>query len=156
MNNMANTQDHLPKQPRRMFVGYFLGGGLLASVASFVYPILRYLVPPKAPDLGSDSVVAGRVGDLKRNSAKIFRFGSRPALLVFTSEGEYRALSARCTHLDCTVQYRDDLHQIWCACHNGFYDMNGRNIAGPPPRPLESYEVVVRDQEIIVRRRQEA
>ncbi len=141
---------------RRRFVEYLLGGGLLASAISFLYPVLRYLVPPAAIDLGSDTVVAGRVGELKRNSAKIFPFGNRPALLVLTADGEYRAMSATCTHLNCTVQYRSDLRQVWCACHNGFYDLSGRNIAGPPPRPLESYEVHVRGEEVFVSRRRGA
>ena len=30
----------------------------------------------------------------------------------------------------------------FCNCHNGLYDINGRNIAGPPPRPLEVYQAV--------------
>jgi Rieske Fe-S protein len=141
---------------RRRFVGYLLGGGLLASAVSFLYPILRYLIPPAATDLGSDTVVAGRVGELKRNTGKIFRFGNRPALLVLTAGGEYRAMSATCTHLNCTVQYRSDLRQVWCACHNGFYDLSGRNIAGPPPRPLEAYDVHVRGDELVVTRRRGA
>lgn len=141
------------KAGRRNFVEFFLGGGLLASISSFVYPVIRYLIPPAAADLGSDSVIAGRTGDLKRNSGKIFRFGSRPGLLILTAEGEYRAMSATCTHLNCTVQYRPDLQQVWCACHNGFYDLNGRNIAGPPPRPLDLFEVHVRGEEIVVNRR---
>ena len=145
-----------PVPPRRRFVEYLLGGGLLASAISFLYPVLRYLVPPAATDLGSDTVVAGHVGELKRNAGKIFRFGNRPALLVLTADGEYRAMSATCTHLNCTVQYRGDLRQVWCACHNGFYDLNGRNIAGPPPRPLETYDVHVRGDELIVSRRRGA
>jgi Rieske Fe-S protein len=52
--------------------------------------------------------------------------------------------------LQCTVQYRDDLHHVWCACHNGHYDLNGKNISGPPPRPLEQYAVNVRGDEIFV------
>ena len=145
-----------PTQPRRRFVEFLLGGGLLASAISFLYPLLRYLIPPPAADLGSDTVIAGRVGELKRNTGKIFRFGSKPGLLLLTAEGEYRALSATCTHLDCTVQYRGDLHEIWCACHNGLYDLNGRNISGPPPRPLEAYDVHVRGEEIVVNRRRGA
>jgi len=141
---------------RRRFVEFLLGGGLLASAISFLYPVLRYLVPPAAPDMGSDSVVAGKIGDLRRNEGKIFRFGNRPALLVLTAKGEYRAMSAVCTHLNCTVQYRPDVQEVWCACHNGFYDLNGRNIAGPPPRPLELYEVAVRGNEIVVRKSQGA
>jgi cytochrome b6-f complex iron-sulfur subunit len=145
-----------PKPPRRRIVEALLGGGLLASLASFVYPVLRYLVPPPVADLGGDEVVAGTVGELKVGASKVFRFGSRPGLLLMTAEGEYRALSAVCTHLSCTVQYRGDLHQVWCACHNGLYDLNGRNVSGPPPRPLEGYQVHVRGTEIVVSRKREA
>lgn len=137
---------------RRRLVEVLLGGGVLASVVSFLYPVLKYLVPPVVPDLGEDEVVAAKVGDLKPNSSKIFRFGSRPALLLLTAEGEYHAVSAVCTHLGCTVQYRSDLHEIWCACHNGMYGLDGRNISGPPPRPLESFQVNVRANEIVVTR----
>ncbi len=141
---------------RRRLVEMLLGGGIFASIAAFVYPVLRYLVPPPVADLGGDEVVAAKIGDLKPNTGKIFRFGSRPALLVMTAEGEYRSLSAVCTHLGCTVQYRNDLHEIWCACHNGLYDLNGRNISGPPPRPLEAFQVHVRGDEIVVSRKREA
>jgi len=141
---------------RRKFIETLLGSGFLATSIAFLYPVLRYLVPPRALDLGNDSVVAGRTTDLKPNSGKIFRFGNRPGILVRTASGEFRAMSATCTHLSCTVQYRDDLQHIWCACHNGHYDLNGRNIAGPPPRPLEAFEVQVLGEEIHVRRRSEA
>jgi cytochrome b6-f complex iron-sulfur subunit len=141
---------------RRRLVELFLGGGLFASFVSFVYPVLRYLVPPPVADLGGDEVIAAKVGDLKLNSAKIFRFGNRPGLLLRIGEGEYRAFSATCTHLSCTVQYRTDLHEIWCACHNGMYDLNGRNVSGPPPRPLENYQVHVRGDDLVVSRKREA
>ena len=90
----------------------FLGGGILATLASFLYPVMRFLVPPPVVDLGGDEVVAAKVGDLKPNSGKIFRFGSRPGLLILTSDGTYHALSATCTHLGCTVQYRSDMHEV--------------------------------------------
>jgi cytochrome b6-f complex iron-sulfur subunit len=155
--SLGGAGGHPPAMvPRRRFVETLLGSGFLATAVAFVYPVLRYLVPPRASDLGSDSVVAGRAGELKPNSGKIFRFGNRPGLLMRTASGEYRAMSATCTHLSCTVQYRDDLRQVWCACHNGKYDLNGRNVSGPPPRPLESFEVQVRGDEIFVRRRREA
>jgi len=153
---IANAGDPLSSPiPRRRFAVVLLGSGFLATAVAFLYPVLSYLVPPKASDLGSDAVVAGRVGELKPNSGKIFRFGNRPGLLIRTASGEYRAMSATCTHLSCTVQYRDDLRQVWCACHNGKYDLNGRNISGPPPRPLEDFEVQVRGDEIFARRRRE-
>jgi len=141
---------------RRRFLQIVLGGGFVASLMSFIYPVLRYLVPPATIDLGGDSVIAGKASELKSNSAKVFRFGSRPGLLIRTAEGEYRAMSATCTHLSCTVQYRNDTHQVWCACHNGMYDLAGRNVSGPPPRPLESYDVHVTGEDVVVSRKREA
>jgi cytochrome b6-f complex iron-sulfur subunit len=150
------TQEPARIQPvRRRLVEMLLGGGIFASIVAFVYPVLRYLIPPPVADLGSDEVVASKVGDLRPNGSKVFRFGTRPALLLMTAEGEYRALSAVCTHLSCTVQYRNDLHQVWCACHNGLYDLTGRNISGPPPRPLDTFQVHVRGDEIVVSRKRE-
>lgn len=153
---MDTTEPTKIQPVRRRMVEVLLGGGLFASLASFFYPVLRYLMPPPVADLGGDEVVAAKIADLKPNGSKIFRFGTRPALLLMTATGEYRALSAVCTHLSCTVQYRNDLRQIWCACHNGMYDLNGRNISGPPPRPLETFQVHVRGDEIVVSRKRQA
>jgi len=148
--------DETTRRGRRKFLGALVGGGLVASLASFIYPVLRYVIPPASTDLGAGSVLAGKVAELKPNAAKIFRFGSKPGLLIRLASGEYRAMSATCTHLSCTVQYRSELQQVWCACHNGIYDLSGRNISGPPPRPLELYEVHVKGEEIYVNRKQEA
>ena len=65
-----------------------------------------------------------------------------------TASGELKALGATCTHLDCTVQRRADLGIIWCSCHNGRYDDDGKNISGPPPKPLPKY-IVKEDKEVI-------
>jgi Rieske Fe-S protein len=135
---------------RRRFVNYFLSTTLGATFVSIVYPVVRFLVPPEVAEAPQSNVVAGKVAELKPNSGKIFQFGTKPGILIKTAAGDVIAFSATCTHLDCTVQYREDLHQIWCACHNGHYDLNGKNIAGPPPRPLEQYVVNVRGDEIVV------
>jgi Rieske Fe-S protein len=120
--------------------------------ASVIYPVARYISPPDVPEAQTSRVTAAREGEIKPNEGKIFRFGEKPGLLIRTEDGKYRALSATCTHLSCTVQYRGDLKQIWCACHNGFYDVAGRNISGPPPAPLEEFEVNVANGEIVVSR----
>jgi cytochrome b6-f complex iron-sulfur subunit len=137
---------------RRHFLEVFLGASVAASLTSFLYPVLRYIIPAQTAEPATDTALAGRVGDLKPNTGKIFRFGNSPALIILAEDGKYHAISAVCTHLNCTVQYRNDLHSVWCACHNGMYSVDGRNISGPPPRPLENYEVVLKGDEIYVRR----
>ena len=141
-----------PSNTRRHFLNWFLGTSLGALCASIFYPLARYIIPPDVPEAPTSRVVAGHEGDLKPNEGKVFRFGDRPGILVRLPDGRYRAYSATCTHLNCTVQYRGDQQQLWCACHNGFYDLNGAVVSGPPPRPLDEYVVNVSGGEIVVTR----
>jgi cytochrome b6-f complex iron-sulfur subunit len=138
---------------RRSFVNWLLGTSGGALLAAVVYPVGRYLVPPQTGEPATTSVTLPiKAEDVKTNSGQIFKFGSAPALLVRTPAGELRAFSAVCTHLNCTVQYRPDLSHIWCACHNGHFDLLGKNIAGPPPRPLDALVVNTRGNQIVVSR----
>ena len=70
------------------------------------HPVRRFLVPPRGGEAETASVVAGTLNELPPNSGKVFPFGSRPAIVVRTPDGELRAFSAVCTHLDCTVQFK--------------------------------------------------
>ena len=136
-------RDRSTDRGRRRLVNWFLGTSLGALFASIVYPVLRYLSPPRIPEASTRQVDAGFVNDpeLLDQGFKILRFGNQPVILIRVSETDFRAFSAVCTHLDCIVTYRKDRQLIWCYCHNGVYDLTGKNIAGPPPRPLTPYQV---------------
>ncbi|HUU37400.1 MAG TPA: Rieske (2Fe-2S) protein [Candidatus Desulfaltia sp.] len=138
---------------RRRFVNLFLGGSLLGTTVSFLYPLIRYLIPPRQAEAAAKKVLAAKAGELAPNSAKLFRFGSSPALLINTADGELRAFSAICTHLTCTVNYEGDTGTIYCPCHNGRFDLAGNVLSGPPPRPLDAYEVEVSGGDIYVSRK---
>lgn len=138
---------------RRSFVNGFLATTLAALAAAVGYPFLRFLSPPKLPEATGSRVLAGNVTELADTKWKIFAFGQEPGILVKIDKGEYRAFTATCTHLDCTVQFDNDTKRIWCPCHNGFYDLEGRNVAGPPPRPLTSFDVQLVDEDIFVTRK---
>jgi cytochrome b6-f complex iron-sulfur subunit len=135
---------------RRTFVNLFLGGSLLGTVASLLYPVVRYLIPPRQAEAAAKKIAAAKVGELAPNSAKLFKFGSSPALLINTADGQLRAFSAVCTHLTCTVMYESETGTIYCPCHNGRFDLAGNVISGPPPRPLEVYEIEVASGDILV------
>lgn len=139
---------------RRRFLDYLLGTGVVTTLAAIFYPIIRFMSPPQIVEAMQNSVVAAKLNELPPNSGKIFKFGNKPGILVRTATGELKAFSAVCTHLDCIVQYRAETKQIWCACHNGQYNLSGQNIGGPPPRPLEEFTVNTRGDEIVVTRAQ--
>ena len=139
---------------RRKFLNWFLTTTAGAFLISVTYPLSRYLIPPKVEESTASTVTLSiKPNDVKANSGQIFRFGSQPAILVKDTNGELKAFSAVCTHLACIVQYRSDISHIWCACHNGHFDLNGRNVEGPPPKPLEQFVVNVRTDQIVVSKR---
>ena len=137
---------------RRRFLDYLFGTSLAALAGAVLYPVLHYLVPPKVKEVTTSSVVAAKAADLAPNTGKIVAFGGKPAIVLRTPEGEVRAFTAVCTHLACTVQYRPDLRHIWCACHDGHYDLHGQVLAGPPPRPLDAFKATVRGDDVIISR----
>ncbi|KAF0140920.1 MAG: Rieske (2Fe-2S) protein [Ignavibacteriales bacterium] len=145
MKSSANNEDG-----RRNFLKYIINGGLIGFVFSIFYPLVSYLKPPKQEEVEVASVSAGKLDEFKKDSGKIIQFGSKPVILIRTQTDKLLAFDAVCTHLDCTVQYKSEMGVIWCACHNGKYDLNGKNISGPPPKPLQPYNVSLKGDEIII------
>jgi len=137
---------------RRRFLDSLLATGFVSTIVAMAYPVWRYLIPPASAEPATQSVVAAQASQVGPNSGLLFKFGSKPGLLIRTPDGELQAFSAVCTHLDCTVQYQSDTSQIWCACHNGFYDLAGNVVSGPPPRPLERLVVNQRGDDVVVSR----
>jgi Rieske Fe-S protein len=128
---------------RRRFLNWLLGTSFGALAASILYPVARFLDPPDVPEATTNQVEAGPTNDpvLLERGFKIVRFGNDPVILLRVADDDFRAYAATCTHLDCIVEYQPDQQRIWCNCHNGAYDLSGRQTAGPPPRPLERFKV---------------
>ena len=137
---------------RRRFLDSLLGTGFVSSIVAIAYPAWRYLIPPASGEPATHSVVAAQASQVTPNSGLLFKFGSKPGLLIRTPDGTLQAFNAVCTHLDCTVQYQSETSQIWCACHNGFYDLAGNVVPGPPPRPLERLVVNQSGDDVVVSR----
>ena len=156
---------------RRSWLQRSLAGAISATVVAIFYPVACFLQPRRATVTGALEVIAPfKVNELPNAAGNPFNFGGKPCLVVLTPDGanrrasgerlrsdDVRAFNALCTHVDCTVRYRPDRADIFCNCHDGVYDLNGKNVAGPPPRPLEMYEVTLRGdlgkEEIVVSRK---
>lgn len=155
---MSDNQDSVS---RRNWLLSGLKAGIVATLAALFYPVALFLRPRFAPTSGAQEAVAPyRLGDLKPDAEghwpAPFNFDNKPCLLILNEDNEVRAFNAICTHTDCTVEYLPEKGVIYCACHGGTYDLAGRNISGPPPRPLEAYKVSLRgnagQEDIIVSR----
>lgn len=70
---------------------------------------------------------------------------------IYSEQGrEYIALSNICTHLGCKVRWINDQSQFFCPCHNATFDKDGKVTSGPPPRPLDRYQVKIEDGQIYI------
>ena len=136
---------------RRAFLNSLIGGWLAALGAAFVNPFMKFVVPPeREPD--EVSLPLADFQELAQNVVKVFPWGNKPGLLRRTGNGGYMAFVGVCTHLDCNVIYRPEQKRFFCACHDGWYDENGINIAGPPPSPLRRLAVSVEGDALVVRK----
>lgn len=137
------------KVSRHNFIGWIIKGGLLTTLTGMLLPALAYVWPAtkKGPATGMQEVAS--LDDIPEGGAKKVVLGSSALILVRTPE-TVKAFSAICTHLGCIVDWDEEQHRFVCPCHGGAFDLTGRVIAGPPPRPLPAYAVHVVNGKIYV------
>jgi cytochrome b6-f complex iron-sulfur subunit len=119
---------------------YFLGASTVAWLATVFYPIIRYPKPlPHASSGGPARLSPEQIVKLETGGFVIVPVSGKRVLVFKGASQEIVALDAKCTHEGCTVQYLPAESAIWCACHNARFDLDGRVVSGPPPRPLPKY-----------------
>jgi cytochrome b6-f complex iron-sulfur subunit len=127
---------------RRRFLDLFLGTSAVACLASVLYPVLRYLKPLRhGGPAGPTRLTRDEATKLEKEHFVIVPISGKRVLVLQNAAQQLLALDAKCTHEGCTVQYRAAESSIWCACHNARFDLDGRVVSGPAPRPLPKYVV---------------
>jgi len=137
-----------PSRERRDFLSIAVGGSAAAFAVAVGYPVARFIQPPARASAGP--AIVGKLEEFPAGSAKTVLINEKPVLVIRTTEGEFRAFSALCTHLQCVVGYSAERNRIECPCHQGVYSVEGLNISGPPPRPLEELPVSINEGTVIV------
>lgn len=76
-----------------------------------------------------------------RNSGKVLKLEGELTGLYKDANGEVKAVSGLCTHMQCVLQF-NDVAKTWdCGCHGSRFNTDGRVISGPATQPLKSIEV---------------
>ena len=65
-------------------------------------------------------------------------------------DGGFLALSSKCTHLGCTVPWEEKERRFACPCHGSSFDITGRVVTTPAPRPLDMYPVHIENNMVTV------
>jgi Rieske Fe-S protein len=53
--------------------------------------------------------------------------------------------------LSCRVNWKTDKLEYACPCHDGFFDIEGVVVSGPPPKPLYRYETKIEDGTLYIK-----
>ncbi len=145
---MSEKMKRTGKKNRRKILNLLILGWTGITTIPFLSTVLRYTSPPERREPMTGAVAT--TGDVPPNTGKIVSLGNRPVLLITTPDGGQRAFLANCTHLGCVVRYREEENDIFCACHNSVFDIEGNNISGPAPRPLPQLPIEIDNDNIIV------
>jgi menaquinol-cytochrome c reductase iron-sulfur subunit len=126
-------------------VGTFIG-------AAIGLPAIAYLVDPALKAVKSDAwVPLGKLETFEVGKPTLASFTrskvngwektvtSYGVFVIKKSETDFLVLSNKCTHLGCSVGWKEDRQEFVCPCHDAQFGLDGSVLGGPPPRPLDSF-----------------
>lgn len=158
-----------PKEPsdrtavsRRRFLS--LG---IASVAAFVgvalgIPLAGYAVSPALQKKEGEWAEIGSASEFKPGEPRKVEYSSfrkdgwieetvkKSAWVVARDNGEFTVFDPRCTHLGCAYRWDETRKSFLCPCHDGVFDIDGKVVSGPPPRPLDRLQAKVDGCKLLV------
>ncbi len=143
---MAIIHDDIGR--RRFLSQAVMGFGLLFGVGMLALRFFQFLVPSQRA-ARYEPILIGAESHIPVGEAIPLDIGGQK-ILVLRTESEVVAFSRRCTDLGCLVSWSKDRQQFLCPCHQGVYDKTGLNIAGPPPRPLDRFQIVRKGEQLYV------
>lgn len=149
---------------RRKFLSFGIAAIATLISAATAIPFVAYAV---SPALRKDQVrwlEVGLISDITLGVPKKLEYASlkrdgwveettKKAVWVLTKDGQnYTVYDPRCTHLGCAYSWQADKNRFFCPCHDGVFDLDGRVIGGPPPRPLDRFETKIENGKLYVGR----
>lgn len=131
---------------RREMVKFLTLGSLLLAAANWVTALASKVLHPGSH---AERYIAP-VSALDASGSILFCYPTEqdPCIAVRTPEGKIVAYSQVCTHLSCAVVYDKAENGLFCPCHHGLFDLEGRPVAGPPIRPLPRITIEQRGDEL--------
>jgi menaquinol-cytochrome c reductase iron-sulfur subunit len=135
---------------RRQALKALISGIDVLIAGTLAVPVFGYLLTPLLRKAGAAAWIAlGPAADFRGPEPRRvdFRYTSEVGYTaesvsgfayVVPGEGPTPVvLSPVCTHMGCNVVWNGEQQRFLCPCHGGQYTADGRNVAGPPPRPLD-------------------
>ena len=151
--------DPPPDELQRMFARRELldvaiaATGVLAA-GCLLGPMGLFLNPPEGERTPNGEHLVARADSIPVGGAVSRMVDGEDVIVIRREEKDFTVLSSTCTHSEsCLVGWDPRRYQLVCPCHRGIYDVWGNVVSGPPPRPLQRHDVVLRNGDVYVTRR---
>jgi len=148
---------------RRNFLSFAIWGIGTLIGAGMGIPAIAYIIGPAINRSKTQEWIRlGPITKIELKTPTLFKFTiqrqsgwivneEEVSVYALTDNGrDFVAISNICSHLGCRVRWISEQNQFFCPCHNGVFDKEGKVVSGPPPRPLDRYEVKVEDGQLFV------
>jgi len=143
-NNSKENISVETTESRRTFLNKLWKGLAIIAGIEFTAVIFGFLFSGKG-DKKSYSpkqlIEAGPVKSFEPNTVTVFRGGR--FYLTRLEDGGFIALSLRCTHLGCSIEWEEDKERFICPCHSSAFAMNGDVQNPPAPKALDYYPIII-------------
>ena len=148
---------------RRKFIGYAIGGIAGAITIGYAVPLATYLIKPALQKEDEPWSLVSSIENIPVGQPTSLTFYSHVKVgweekkaehdvwVVKNPEGAVTVFSPVCPHLGCGYRWVEEIGHFECPCHASAYDIAGRVVAGPAPRPLDTLPSKVEEGRLYVK-----
>ena len=148
---------------KRKFLGYAIAGMAGAVAIGYAIPLAQYIVKPAMKQTEEQWSLLCCLQDMQVDEPKSITFYSNLKIawqtervqqdvwVVKKPDGSYTVFSPVCPHLGCGYAWNEQAKHFICPCHGSVYDINGKVLAGPAPRPLDTLPTKIADGKLYVK-----
>ena len=158
---MVTVKDERAEVSRRNFLSYGIGACLaflgtllgIPAIGAAVGPALRRSEAgwihmgrvdsfPDGVPTAAEFIITRKDGWVEAHETK--------SVWVVRQGAQVTVFNGRCTHLGCAYSWQPDRSRFFSPCHAGVFAMDGRVVAGPPPRPLDPLPIRVEAGNLLI------
>lgn len=133
---------------RRDFLNFAWLTSLVGIFSQSGWALFKFLKPQIKPGSFGTKVNAGKVAEFKPGTVSHVQKGR--FYISRLENGSMLAMWQRCTHLGCTVPWKEDEGRFHCPCHSSIFNPTGEVVSGPAPRPLDLFPMEIVEGDVIV------
>lgn len=133
-----------PPNRKQFITSAFVFIGTAAGVGTFAFRALQYFFPQMKEERNVEIPICAD-SEIAEGQSKTFNIEDLN-VIVIRNDGQLKAFSRICTHLNCFVQWEKEAKKFHCPCHHGYFDVSGKVVGGPPPKPLPAFELAIREK----------